>query len=80
MKQLKKFNENVNTDAMYAIVDSFNIVKNELDLLNKRLSWSAGKNEELDEFGSEVSQMKINFDELFIKFKDFDETFHRIKD
>ena len=51
-----------------------------MNLLDKRLSWSAGKNEELDEFGSEVSQMKINFDELFIKFKDFDETFHRIKD
>lgn len=32
------------------------------------------------EFGSEVSQMKINFDELLIKFKDFDETFHGIKD
>ena len=75
MKHIKKFNENVNTDAMYAIADSFNKVKEELNLLNKRLGWSAGKSEELNEFGSEVSQMKINFDELLSKFNDFDNEF-----
>ena len=75
MKHIKKFNENVNNDAMYAIADSFNKVKEELDLLNKRLGWSAGESEELDEFGSEVSQMKINFDELLSKFNDFDNEF-----
>ena len=75
MKHIKKFNENVNRDALYAIADSFNKVKGELDLLNKRLGWSAGKSEELDEFGSEISQMKINFDELLSKFNDFDNQF-----
>ena len=75
MKHIKKFNENVNNDALYAIADSFNKVKEELDLLNKRLGWSAGKSEELDEFGSEISQMKINFDELLSKFNDFDNQF-----
>jgi len=71
----QKFNENVNKDAVYAIADSFNKVKDELDLLNKRLGWSAGKSEELDEFGSEIQQMKINFDELLSKFKNFDNEF-----
>jgi hypothetical protein len=75
MKHIKKFNENINNDAMYAISDSFNKVKQELDLLNKRLDLSAGKSEELDEFGSEISQMKINFDELLNKFNDFDNEF-----
>ena len=75
MKHIKKFNENVNNDAMYAIADSFNKVNEELNLLNKRLGWSAGKSEELDEFGSEISQMKINFDELLSKFNDFDNGF-----
>jgi archaellum component FlaC len=75
MKHIKKFNENINNDAMYAIADSFNKVKQELDLLNKRLDFSAGKSEELDEFGSEISQMKINFDELLSKFNDFDSEF-----
>ncbi len=73
--KIKKFNENVNRDAMYAIADSFNKVKEELNLLNKRLGLSVGKSEELDEFGSEVSQMKINFDELLSKFNDFDNKF-----
>ena len=75
MKHIKKFNENINNDAVYAISDSFNKVKEELNLLNKRLGWSAGKSKELDEFGSEISQMKINFDELLSKFNDFDNEF-----
>lgn len=75
MKHIKKFNENINNDAVYAIADSFNKVKEELDLLNKRLGWSAGESEELDEFGSEIQQMKINFDELLSKFNDFDNKF-----
>jgi len=73
--KIKKFNQNVNRDAMYAIADSFNKVKEELNLLNKRLGLSVGKSEELDEFDSEVSQMKINFDELLSKFNDFDNKF-----
>ena len=73
MKHLKKFNEK-NNDAVYAIADSFNKVKEELDLLNKRLSWYTGM-KELDEFGSEIQQMKINFDELLSKFNDFDNEF-----
>lgn len=75
MKHIKKFNENINNDAMYAIADSFNKVNEELNLLNKRLGWSAGKSEELDEFGSEIQQMKINFDELLSKFNNFDNEF-----
>jgi archaellum component FlaC len=91
MKHLKKFNEKINNDAVYAIADSFNKVKEELDLLNKRLSWYTGMkvkkkyiaskktkktiSEELDEFGSEIQQMKINFDELLSKFNDFDNEF-----
>jgi hypothetical protein len=86
MKHIKKFNENYESmeelrkyssfgDSTRAIADSFNKVKQELDLLNKRLGWTAGKSEELDEFGSEVSQMKINFDELLSKFTDFDNEF-----
>jgi hypothetical protein len=50
-------------------------VKEELNLLNRRLGWSVGESKELDEFGSEVSQMKINFDELLSKFNDFDNEF-----
>lgn len=71
IKRFEQLYEDVNIDAMYAIADSFNKVKEELDLLNKRLEWSAEKSEKLDEFGSEVSQMKINFDELLNKFNDF---------
>lgn len=75
MTRIKKFNENVDNDSVYAIADSFNKVKEELDLLNKRLGWSSGKNEELDNFGDEVSQMKVKFDELLVKFNDFDNKF-----
>lgn len=75
MKHIKKFNENSNNDAIYAIADSFNKVKEELALLNKRLGWSAGKSEELDEIGSEIEQMNFNFDELLTKFNNFDNNF-----
>lgn len=75
IEKFGKFNENLNNDAVYAIADSFNKVKKELDLLNKRLGWSAGKNEILDNFGSEIQQMKFNFDELLSDFNDFDNEF-----
>jgi hypothetical protein len=75
MKHIKKFNENSSNDAIYAIADSFNKVKEELALLNKRLGWSTGKSEELDEIGSEIEQMNFNFDELLTKFNNFDNNF-----
>jgi len=75
MKHIKKLNKNIDNDSMYAIADSFNKVIEELNLLNKRLGWSTEKSEELDEIGSEVSQMKINFDELLNKFNNFDNEF-----
>jgi len=74
MKHIKKFNENSSNDAIYAIADSFNKVKEEL-VLNKRLGWSTGKSEELDEIGSEIEQMNFNFDELLTKFNNFDNNF-----
>lgn len=73
--KIKKFNEDVNRDYVYAISDSFNKVESELTLLNARLGYASGKNEELDEIVSEISQMKINFDELKQKFDDFDNRF-----
>jgi hypothetical protein len=51
------------------IEDSFNKVKTELDLLDHRLGFS-NKNNTLDEYCSEVSKMKVGFDELIQKFKE----------
>lgn len=76
MKQrIKKFNENLDDDTMYAISSSFSKVKEELYLLNKRLKWSSIKSEEIDEIRSEISQMKINFDELQDRFNDFEDRY-----
>ncbi len=86
MNHIKKFNENYESmeelrkyssfgDSTRAIADSFNKVKHELNLLNKRLGWSAGKSEQLDELSEEVSQMEINFGELLSKFSDFNNEF-----
>ena len=71
IEAIEELEEGVNNDALYAISDSFNKVSQELNLLNKRLGWSA-ESEELGEFVSEISQMKVKFDELLIKFNDFD--------
>jgi uncharacterized coiled-coil protein SlyX len=68
---IEELEEGVNNDALYAISDSFNKVSQELNLLNKRLGWSS-ESEELGEFVSEISQMKVKFDELLMKFNDFD--------
>jgi len=75
MRHIKKFNENLDNDAIYAIADSFNKVKEELALLNKRLGWSTGKSKELDKIGSEIEQMNFEFDELLTKFNNFDNNF-----
>lgn len=69
MKHIRKFNEGMFNDALYAIDDSFNKVKNELELLDKRLAGSAGSEKELDKFSSEVSQMKSNFDKLLADYQ-----------
>ena len=71
IEAIEELEEGVNNDALYAISDSFNKVSQELNLLNKRVGWSA-ESEELGEFVSEISQMKVKFDELLIKFNDFD--------
>jgi hypothetical protein len=71
IKAIEELEEGVNNDALYAISDSFNKVSQELNLLNKRLGWSV-ESEELGEFVSEISQMKTKFDELLMKFNDFD--------
>jgi hypothetical protein len=71
IKAIEELEEGVNNDALYAIGDSFNKVSQELNLLNKRLGWSV-ESEELGEFVSEISQMKTKFDELLMKFNDFD--------
>lgn len=68
---IEELEEGVNNDSLYAISDSFNKVSQELNLLNKRLGWSS-ESEELGEFVSEISQMKVKFDELLMKFNDFD--------
>ncbi len=65
--KIKKFNENIDIDAKRAIEDSFNRVKTELDLLDHRLGFFNG--DTLDEYYSEVSQMKASFDDLIKKFK-----------
>lgn len=61
-----------NTDSLYAISDSFNKVRNELDLLEKRLKWLREKNNNLSDMHSETSnivekikELKNNFDILF---------------
>lgn len=67
--KIKKFNEKIDIDFKYAIEDSFNKVKTELDLLNYRLGVS-NKNNKTDEYCSEISQIKSSFDELIKKFKE----------
>lgn len=67
--KIKKFNEKIDIDFKYAIEDSFNKVKTELDLLNYRLGVS-NKNNKIDEYCSEISQIKSSFDELIKKFKE----------
>jgi len=67
--KIKKFNENLNIDAKRAVEDSFNRVKTELDLLDYRLGFT-NRNNILDEYCSEVSQMKASFDELIQRFKE----------
>jgi len=71
IEAIEELEEGVNNDALYAISDSFNKVSQELNLLNKRLGWSA-ESKELGKFVSEISQMKVKFDELLVKFNDFD--------
>jgi len=67
--KIKKFNEKIDIDFKYAVEDSFNKVKTELDLLDYRLGVS-NRNNTLNKYCSEVSQMKTSFDELIQKFKE----------
>ena len=55
---------------MYAISDSFNEVKNEMNLLESRLKNARSK--ELQEYLNEFMNVRIGFDSLYKKFEDFD--------
>ena len=55
---------------MYAISDSFNEVKNEMNLLESRLK--NARSEELQEYLNEFMNVRIGFDSLYKKFEDFD--------
>jgi hypothetical protein len=55
---------------MYAISDSFNKVKNEMNLLESRLK--NARSEELQEYLNEFMNVRIGFHSLYKKFEDFD--------
>ncbi len=67
---IEELEEGVNTDALYAISDSFNKVKNEMNLLERRLKLNI--TEELQEYLNEFMNVRIGFDSLYKKFEDFD--------
>lgn len=68
-------NENIKTDELYAINDSFNKIEEELDLLNKRLGWALSDFNELD---PEVSQIKTKIDSIENKVDGIRNTVHNI--
>jgi hypothetical protein len=67
---IEELEEGVNNDALYAISDSFNKVKNEMNLLERRLKLNI--TEELQEYLNEFMNVRIGFDSLYKKFEDFD--------
>jgi hypothetical protein len=67
---IEELEEGVNNDALYAISDSFNKVKNEMNLLESRLK--NARSEELQEYLNEFMNVRIGFDSLYKKFEDFD--------
>lgn len=76
--KIKRFNENINNDSMYAISYSFHRVKEELDLLHQRLKWVSNDNEDndkIDKFYIEIGKIKNNLDELKHKYDKFDNKF-----
>ena len=67
---IEELEEGVNNDALYAISDSFNKVKNEMNLLESRLK--NARSEELQEYLNEFMNVRIGFDSLYKNFEDFD--------
>ena len=67
---IEELEEGINNDSMYAISDSFNEVKNEMNLLESRLK--NARSEELQEYLNEFMNVRIGFDSLYKKFEDFD--------
>lgn len=72
IEAIEGLEESVNNDSMYAISDSFNKVKNEMNLLESRLK--NARSEELQEYLNEFMNVRIGFDSLYKKFEDFDNT------
>ena len=70
IEAIEELEESVNNDSMYAISDSFNKVKNEMNLLESRLK--NARSEELQEYLNEFMNVRIGFDSLYKKFEDFD--------
>jgi uncharacterized coiled-coil protein SlyX len=70
IEAIEELEEGVNNDALYAISDSFNKVKNEMNLLESRLK--NARSEELQEYLNEFMNVRIGFDSLYKKFEDFD--------
>jgi len=70
IEAIEGLEESVNNDSMYAISDSFNKVKNEMNLLESRLK--NARSEELQEYLNEFMNVRIGFDSLYKKFEDFD--------
>jgi uncharacterized coiled-coil protein SlyX len=70
IEAIEGLEEGVNNDSMYAISDSFNKVKNEMNLLESRLK--NARSEELQEYLNEFMNVRIGFDSLYKKFEDFD--------
>jgi hypothetical protein len=68
--------KNIDHNLMGAIAHSFSEVEKELNLLNKRLSYTRSiESVELSKFDSEIQKIKINFDQLHNEFKTFDNKF-----
>lgn len=72
MKRIKRFNKHVHRDATAAISESFNIIEDELKLLNKRLSyisWDEDVIDVIDEIKSDIQKLESSLDEIVEKYK-----------
>ena len=77
MKHIKPFNENMQDDEMSAVLDSFNSIKNELQLLDKRIGWS--RNEELNELKGDIMLIISQFNDIHNKFNEIKPRYFRAK-
>jgi len=70
LDSMEELEEGINNDSMYAISDSFNKVKNEMNLLESRLK--NARSEELQEYLNKFMNLRVGFDTLYKNFEDFD--------